>query len=94
VTSAPRQACEIRLRAERKTGQLLAQMPKANGVLKRGTKLPRCPEDTAGTLADLGISKKQSSQWQRLGAMPQRDFDLAGAFSRMNSLKLENPRAR
>jgi hypothetical protein len=25
----------------------------------------------------MGISPKQSSQWQKLGAMPQRDFDLA-----------------
>jgi hypothetical protein len=28
------------------------------------------------TLDDLGISRDQSSQWQKLGAMPQRAFDV------------------
>jgi len=73
-TDAERQACEIRLRAERKAGQLLAKMP--NG--KTGPKKLSAPEaPNSPTLADLGISAKQSSQWQKLGAMPQRDFDLA-----------------
>jgi hypothetical protein len=30
-----------------------------------------------GTLSDLGISRKQSSRWPKLAAMPQREFDLA-----------------
>ncbi len=67
-TEAERQACEIRLRAERKAGRLLAEREKAKGA--RGqlvgrepsggrTILP--PEDTARTLVDLGISKQQSA---------------------------------
>lgn len=86
-TDAERQACEIRLRAERKTGQLLAQMPKASGTLKRGTELPRSTETTTGTLKELGISKDQSSQWQKLGAMPQHDFDLAIGTATMPTTK-------
>jgi hypothetical protein len=74
-TDAERQACEIRLRAERKAGQLLTQMPKANGG--RPGKTPASKEGVSATLDDLGISYKQSSQWQKLGAMPQRDFELA-----------------
>jgi hypothetical protein len=74
-TDAERQACEIRLRAERKAGQLLARAPKANGGRPSQTGASGIP--IIPTLDDLGISKKQSSQWQKLGAMPQHDFDLA-----------------
>lgn len=70
-TEAERRACEIRLRAERKAGQLLAKTEKAKGAAtKRGA--PEVPR-----LNGLGISKKQSSAWQKLGAVPQREFDLA-----------------
>ncbi len=65
-TEAERQACEIRLRAERKAGQLLAKMTKAKGRLKRGKVLPRSNDATTGTLAALGISKSQSSRFQAL----------------------------
>jgi hypothetical protein len=72
-TDAERRACEIRLRAERKAGQLLAKMPKAQaGRPPNGKSV-----DRGDRLSDLGISKDQSSQWQKLGAMPQREFDLA-----------------
>src|SRR5262245_14354237 len=80
-TDAERRAAEIRLRAERKAGQLLSENEKAVGARGnpggQGAKIVRSPEDTAQTLNDLGISKKQSSQWQKLGAMPQEEFDLA-----------------
>src|SRR5215472_5983010 len=77
-TDAERRACEIRLRAERKAGQLLTKMPKADGAREPGTKrgTTRSPDGTA-SLEELGISKNQSSQWQKLGKMPQREFDLA-----------------
>jgi hypothetical protein len=77
--SSERHTAEIRLRAERKAGQLLTEMPKASGTLKRGEHLPPLSsETTAGTrLADLGITRDQSSLWQKLGAMSQDEFDLA-----------------
>jgi hypothetical protein len=43
-------------------------MPKATGTLKRGKELPQSTDTTTGTLAELGITKDQSSQWQKLGA--------------------------
>jgi hypothetical protein len=74
-TDAERRACEIRLRAERKAGQLLAKMPKHNGGRPSKTAAPEAA--VLETLKDLGISDKQSSQWQKLGKVPQRQFDLA-----------------
>jgi hypothetical protein len=71
----------IRLRAERKAGQLLGQMDKAKGAREPGTNRgsTRSCEGTASTLDDLGISKNQSSQWQKMGAVPQDEFDRAMA---------------
>jgi len=69
-TEAERQACEIWLRVERKAGQLMRQMAKAHqrhsgrGDQKSGS------QAATPTLADLGISRTQSSRWQKLGAMP------------------------
>lgn len=59
-----RQAAQIRLRAERRAGKLLEEMPKAKGGnpnLPTGSK-----KEPVDTLADLGITKKQSSEWQKL----------------------------
>jgi hypothetical protein len=70
---AERRAVQIRLRAERKAGQLLKEMEKAKA--SRGNqytgKVDRS-DDTTGpkTLRELGISKDQSSQWQKLAAVP------------------------
>jgi hypothetical protein len=78
-TEAERRACEIRLRAERKAGQLLASMEKAKGAREPGTGrgTTRSPEGTASKLNDLGISKKQSSNWQKLAAVPEKKFERA-----------------
>ena len=51
-------AAEVRLRAERRAGELLAEMEK-----NKGTRLGGCtvqPPDPAPTLADLGIEKTQA----------------------------------
>jgi hypothetical protein len=71
---AERQCCEIRLRAERKAGRLLAKGEKAQGGRPSKT-----PSSTAGvsTLKDLGITPKQSSQWQKLAAVPEPQFEAA-----------------
>jgi hypothetical protein len=68
-TEAERQACEIRLRAERKAGQLLAQMDKLKGRPEKAS--------DAVTLSDVGVSRNQSSQWQQLAEIPDEDFEVA-----------------
>ena len=77
-TDNERQACEIRLRAERKAGQLLAQIEKTKGGRPSKTHSREEQVLTKGdALEELGISRKQSAQWEKLGAMSQRNFDLA-----------------
>jgi hypothetical protein len=80
-TEAERKRAEIRLRAERRAGQLLRQMEKAKGTRSQlsgrngsGGRVVRPPEDER-TLADLGISKTQSSRWQKLAEVPEGEFE-------------------
>lgn len=66
-----------RVQAERKCGELLAPMPKAKGG---NPNLPKStPSELLGvdTLADLGITYKQSSEWQKLASVPSETFEEA-----------------
>jgi hypothetical protein len=69
-------ATEIRLRAERRAGELLAEMAKNKGALpgKTGRK-GRPVLDPTPKLSDLGISKDQSSRWQALAGLPEQEFE-------------------
>jgi hypothetical protein len=80
-TEAERKACEIRLRAERRCGQLLAELEKAKGAQGSGSNQHevRSHVDTAPKLSDLKISKGQSSRWQKLAAIPEADFEATWA---------------
>lgn len=75
---AERQAVAIRLRAERRAGQLIRQMEKAKGTRGQlaGPLMTRGPEENR-TLRDLGISYDQSSRWQQLADVPEGDFEAA-----------------
>src|SRR5215831_10390077 len=67
------QATEIRMRAERRAGELLREMAQRkerdsgkgnrNPVLKSQAATPK--------LADLGINKTQSSRWQKLATLDE-----------------------
>jgi hypothetical protein len=81
-TEAERKACEIRLRAERRCGQLLSELEKAKGAIEPGTNRGLTPSHAATAskpLADLGISRTQSSRWQKLAAIPDADFEATWA---------------
>jgi hypothetical protein len=73
-------ACEIRIRAERRAGEMLAVMEKAKAAPgnQHTGKLDPSPEGSGPkTLSEIGITHKQSSNWQRLAAVPQEQFDRA-----------------
>jgi hypothetical protein len=75
---AERRACEIRLRAERKAGQLLQSMKDSGERASRGeTKQDRMSSRATSALSDLGITRDQSSKWQKLADVPKDDLEAA-----------------
>jgi SAM-dependent methyltransferase len=74
---------EIKIRAERRAGDILSDMekhppgPSSGDRSHDGTDLPR--------LSDLGISKNQSSRWQSIAAIPEKDFE-----GRVEDIKRKN----
>ena len=79
-------AAEIRIRAERRLGEMLAAQ-KADGGLNGGTKMTGAKpgandgssavvaNDHRPKLADAGISKDLSSRAQKLAAVPEAEFE-------------------
>lgn len=76
-TEAERRACEIRLRAERKAGELLARREKAKAAPGNQYTGPVERRDGSKTLTDLGVTRDQSSRWQQLAKVPAEDFEAA-----------------
>jgi hypothetical protein len=64
------QAAEAKLRAERKAGLLLREMHLRGGDRKSKV----APRPLILKLEDLGISRHQSKQWQRVALVPDREF--------------------
>lgn len=69
------EAAEVKIRAERKAGEMLAQMPKQNGGDAMRARYQDVTEDIPPTLADLGIEKMQSSRWQAIANLPEDIFE-------------------
>lgn len=79
-TDAERKACEIRLRAERRFGELTSALERAPG---KRTDLP--PAKAAGgseqvseyqeTLKRTGVSERTAQRWQELAAVPKKTFE-------------------
>ena len=59
---------EIRVRAERRMGEELAAAGVAQGRPKTG-------HDVTIKLADVGVSRKQSSRWQGIASIPDDAFE-------------------
>ena len=77
-TSLMTQATEIRMRAERRAGELLIEMAvRKERETKGGDRRSKLHAATliAPKLADLGISKTQSSRWQKLASLDADHFE-------------------
>lgn len=68
-------ATEIKVRAERRAGQMLAEMPKNPGKLANSSRSHDAT--TTKTLEEIGVSKTQSSRWQKLASVPDEKFEQA-----------------
>ena len=80
--SLERDAAIARVRAERRCGQLLSEMEKAKGARGNASnqyqKEVQSNDATAPrTLAEMGVTKDQSSKWQKLAAIPDDEFERA-----------------
>ncbi len=72
-------ATEIKVRAERKAGEMLAQ-GKAEG--QRAGPGDYRKESPPPTLSEIGITRSQSSRWQSLAGMSEEHFEAAVATAK------------
>jgi N6-adenosine-specific RNA methylase IME4 len=85
---AEAKAARIRIRAEKKTGELLREA-KRSGQRRDATQgRPKASDDTTlispvTKLSDLGVSRDQSSQWQQLADIPKETFEKALAADKV-----------
>ncbi len=65
------QVAEIKLRAEKRIGNLLVEMPKQRGARPADMGL----QAETPSLSDLGIEKTQSHRWQTIASLPDDQFE-------------------
>jgi hypothetical protein len=75
---AERMMCEIRVRAERRCGELIVEAKKSGGLKHGGHNSKVRAMDLASkpaSLESIGITKNDSSNWQKLAAIPTKVFE-------------------
>lgn len=70
---AQNRAAALKLRAERKLGNITAEMPKAQGSRTDLTSFQ--PEKKLDALSDLGITPVSAHRWQTIAAVPEPVFE-------------------
>jgi hypothetical protein len=84
-------ATEIKVRAERKAGAMLTEMAARGERAKQGdgpkfdpanSSIAELATDKPKTLAELGVSKRESHRWQSLAGMTEEHFETAVATAK------------
>ncbi len=70
-------AAEIRIRAERKLGQMLEAQKEAGGMHPPGKDRSHDDSDLPPKLSDMGISHSMSSRAQAMAKVPEKEFEMA-----------------
>ena len=82
-TELIQRATEIKVRAERRAGQMLAEMPKRDGgQAMRAKALSHDATELPPTLDDMGITRSDSSRWQKLAGISDEKFEAAVAAAK------------
>lgn len=83
-----RMATEIKVRAERRCGEMLRESAKngerATPKTANPSGLPSSNDTTRVTLSDIGLTRDESSRYQKLAAMPEEYFETAIATAGTN----------
>ena len=82
---------EIKIRAERRAGEILKQSEKAKGG-EQYHKEPSTPDGggrSAPTYSEIGIDYKDASRWQTLADMPEEEVE-PGYFELGKSILFRN----
>ena len=81
---------EIRIRCERRGGELLAEMEKNTGGWRNKESCPdmMSDQDDIPKLSDIGLAHKQSSRWQQIAGIPADIFEehIAGTIANEEEL--------
>jgi hypothetical protein len=73
---------EVRLRAERKAGEILAKMAEKGERVDRHGSNKKVSQVATPSLSDLDVNRTQSSRWQQIAAVPKKSFEAAPFFTR------------
>ncbi|MEE8128167.1 hypothetical protein [Candidatus Vondammii sp. HM_W22] len=99
-TDAERKATEIRIRAERKAGQMMSEMDKTknpSGINQVKSHARPKPNEFKEAKESANISDTQAKRWQKLAAVPENDFEQAlntpAIASTTGIIKANGPRA-
>lgn len=84
-------ATEIKVRAERRAGEMLTQMAERGERARQGdgpkfdpanSSIEELVTEKPKTLAELGVSKRESHRWQSLASMSEEHFETAVATAK------------
>ena len=68
-------AAEVKIRAERRAGEILSEMEKARAGRPKKNRSLAATNSSAFTYAELGINKSQASRWQQIASLSTRTFE-------------------